>query len=72
MHNAHPTPTPPTESPRRLLKPEEASAWLQISPRTLRSMKQRGEVPAVRVGKQTRYDPDDLRRYVEANKTSGH
>lgn len=61
--------TTPGELPARLMKPKQAADWLQVSDRTLRTLTKAGKIPAVRVGKQTRFDPDDLRRYVDGSKT---
>jgi excisionase family DNA binding protein len=56
---------------RLLLKPDEASAALSISPRLLWGLTKAGEIPAVRIGRAVRYDPADLRRWIEAQKTRG-
>lgn len=61
----------PGELPSRLMKPEQAANWLQVSSRTLRTLTKAGKIPVVRVGKQTRFDPDDLRQYVDSSKTRG-
>ena len=54
---------------RRLLTPREAAAYLTISERTLWSMRDRGEVPAVQFGRLVRYDVRDLDRLIESCKT---
>jgi excisionase family DNA binding protein len=57
------------EKPNALLVTvEEASRMLCCSPRTLWGMTQRGEIPRVRIGRSVRYDPADLRRWIEAQK----
>jgi excisionase family DNA binding protein len=50
---------------RLLLRPTEAARALAISPRKLWSMTAGGEIPHIRLGRQVRYDPDDLRRWLE-------
>jgi excisionase family DNA binding protein len=51
-----------------LLRPREAAAWLKISERSLWSLTQRGELPAVRIGRSVRYDMANLVAFVEAHK----
>lgn len=57
--------------PTRLQKPAEAAEELAISPRTLWSLTDSGSIPCVRIGRSVRYDPADLRRYVDAQKEGG-
>jgi excisionase family DNA binding protein len=52
----------------RLLRPREAAQWLKISERSLWSLTQRGELPAVRIGRSVRYDLADLVAFVETRK----
>ena len=51
-----------------LLKPGDAAEALSISPRKLWSMTNAGEIPCVRFGKSVRYDPADLREWIDAQK----
>jgi excisionase family DNA binding protein len=51
-----------------LLKPAEAAKALAISARKLWSMTAAREIPHIRMGKSVRYDPTDLRAWIEANK----
>jgi len=51
-----------------LLKPAEAAKALAISPRKLWSMTAGGEISHVRNGKAVRYDPADLRAWIDRNK----
>jgi excisionase family DNA binding protein len=44
---------------------------LAISERTLWTLTDRGDIPVIRIGRAVRYDPADLRRWVEANKNIG-
>jgi excisionase family DNA binding protein len=52
-----------------LLRPREAAEWLKLSERSLWSLTQRGELPAVRIGRCVRYDLADLIAFVEARKS---
>jgi excisionase family DNA binding protein len=65
--------TPDPEAPRnksasqaltRLLKPEEAAAYLAISKKTLMRLVAQGEVRARRVSKSMRFELADLQAYV--------
>ena len=57
------------EKPNALLVTvEEAARLLSVSPRTLWGMTQRGEIPRVRIGRSVRYDPADLRNWVDEQK----
>jgi excisionase family DNA binding protein len=51
-----------------LLRPREAAEWLKISARSLWSLTQRGELPAVRIGRSVRYLLTDLQAYAESRK----
>ena len=51
-----------------LLRPREAADWLKISERTLWSLTQRGELPAVRIGRSVRYELADLIQFVAVRK----
>lgn len=51
-----------------LLKPSDAAEALSISPRKLWAMTNAGEIPCVRFGKSVRYDPTDLREWIDAQK----
>ena len=53
---------------RLLLKPEEAAEALAISPRTLWALTNSGEIPKLKIGRCVRYDVDDLRAWVAAQK----
>ncbi len=54
-----------------LLTPQQAADALAISARTLWSLTERGEVPAVRIGRAVRYAPADLAAYVESRARGG-
>lgn len=52
-----------------LLTPPQAAKFLNISDRSLWELKRTGKVKFLRVGKRLiRYDPADLREWVESNK----
>lgn len=57
------------EIEKLLLTSEEACEVLAISPRKLWSMKSAGEIPHVRVGRRVHYSIDDLRAWIEANRS---
>ena len=48
-----------------LLTPREAARALHICERTLYSMTKRGEIPAVRIGRCVRYDPESLKEFIK-------
>ena len=56
---------------RLLLTPRQAAKALQISERKLWSMKASGEIPHVLLGRSVRYDPLDLRDWLDAQKIEG-
>jgi excisionase family DNA binding protein len=51
-----------------LLKPREAAKALSICNRLLWEVTNRGEIPHVRIGRAVRYDPKDLRAWIEQKK----
>jgi len=59
-----------TKDLQRLLRPREAAELLAISERTLWALSNKGDLPRVEIGGSVRYDPADLREWVERNKTS--
>lgn len=58
------------ESPaeKLLLNVRQASQALSVSPRTLWTLTANGEIPSVRFGRSVRYDPADLRRWIDSKK----
>lgn len=52
-----------------LLTATEAAEALAISPRTLWSLTDSGELPCVRIGRSVRYDPTDLRAWIDRRKS---
>lgn len=55
----------------QLLKRSEAAQALGISPRKLWELTASGDIRCVRIGRSVRYDADDLRAWVQANKQGG-
>ena len=55
-----------------LLKPKEAAEALAIGIRKLRSLTAGGELPCVRIGRAVRFDPADLRAFIERQKSGVH
>ena len=53
---------------RRLLDLAEAARYLNDSPRHVRSLWERRQIAAIRVGRKVRFDPRDLERYIEARR----
>jgi hypothetical protein len=61
-----------TSSPVTLLSAKDAAKYLGISPRTLWGISApRGLLPVVKIGTRCLYDPMDLLRYIDAQKTKG-
>ena len=58
-----------TEPQRLLWNCHEAAAAMNISERTLWSLMSDGKIPCVRIGRSVRYDPSDIRAWIEAQKT---
>jgi excisionase family DNA binding protein len=54
--------------PRLLLRPREAAQALSISERSLWALTNAGDIPAVRINRSVRYDPQDLLRWIESKK----
>jgi excisionase family DNA binding protein len=52
-----------------LLTAPQAAKALAISPRTLWSLTDTGEIPCVRIGRAVRYDPEDLRAWIARRKS---
>ncbi len=51
-----------------LMTSPEAAEALSISQRPLWGLTQRGDIPCVRIGRAVRYDPADLRTWIDAQK----
>jgi excisionase family DNA binding protein len=48
----------------------EAAAALNISERTLWKLTNEAKMPCVRIGRAVRYDPEDIRAWIERTKTA--
>lgn len=48
-----------------LLTVDELANYLQLRPETIRAMARRGELPALKVGRMWRFDPDLIAKWVE-------
>src|SRR5262249_14596695 len=57
-----------TAPARLLLTALEAAQALAVSPRPLWQLTRNGEIPVVRLGRCVRYDPADLKRFIESRK----
>jgi len=61
----------PVNRPEPLLvSAREAARMLSVSERTLWTLRQRGEIPAVPVMGSIRYSVDDLRSFIERQKAA--
>jgi excisionase family DNA binding protein len=63
-----PSPTPPASTAGRLLDLEGAAKYLHDSPRHVRSLWERREIAAIRIGRKIRFDPEDLDRYIDSQR----
>lgn len=66
QHESHGTDLLPVE---RLLIYREAGKLLGVTERTIWTLVDQGELPAVRFGRSVRIDPADLRAYIDRCKT---
>lgn len=69
----HANPAPPASADvldAPLLPSRDAARMLAVSERTLFTLTKTGRLPAVRLLGAVRYDPADLRRFVETSKTA--
>jgi excisionase family DNA binding protein len=59
-----------SEPLRLLWTSREAAQTLCISARTLWGLTRDGKIRCIRIGRSVRYDPADIRAWIEAQKTS--
>jgi len=52
-----------------LLSPRATAKALGICEKTLWTLTQRGEIPAIHIGRAVRYDISDLKAWIEAKKS---
>jgi excisionase family DNA binding protein len=64
-------PTHSSEPFELLLTAKEAAALLRISPRTLWSLTNAGQIPCIRIRRAMRYVTADLLRWIEEQKQGG-
>jgi len=55
--------------PKLLWTSHEAAKALCISERTLWALTKENRIPCVRIGRAVRYDPEDIRLWIESQKT---
>lgn len=55
----------------KLLTYKQAGALLGVTERTVWTLVDDGELPAIRFGRSVRIDPADLRKFINRNKTGG-
>lgn len=52
-----------------LMTTKSAAQYLAVAPTTIRLMIGRGEIPAVRIGRDYRIDEADIKKFIIKNKT---
>lgn len=55
-----------------LLSTQDAATLLNVSQATVRKLARSGELPAIRVGRQLRFDADQLTKPQRLHSTRGH
>lgn len=50
----------------RFLTPVEVTEWLSITPRQLRNLREKRQIPFTRVGGQARFKKEDIQAYLDA------
>jgi hypothetical protein len=61
-----------TPAPKLLLSAADAAKALSIGGRKLSQLTGDGAIPCVRLGWRVLYDPRDLQRWIDDNKTTGN
>lgn len=64
-------PPPPKAQDAGLWTTKETSSYLRISPRVLFEETKQKHIRHIRIGRLVRYDPADVRAYLEARKQGG-
>jgi excisionase family DNA binding protein len=59
----------PVHGIERLLSVEEVSEVLHISERGIYRLVSNGEIPRVKVGQRTLFDPADIRRFIDGRRS---
>lgn len=65
-----PSDTAPAPAPL-LVDRREAARLLGVSPGTVDNLRNRGELPSLKIASRRLYDVADLRRFIEARKGAG-
>lgn len=68
MRDESPLSPAPAPMPKLLLTPREAARALSVCEKTLWTLTQRGELPAVRIGRSVRYSVADLQDFIDRRK----
>jgi excisionase family DNA binding protein len=61
-----------SNTPTRLLKPEEAARFLSISTRTLNRWVDQGVIPVIKLGGSRRFWMEDLMATIDKNRSCGN
>jgi putative molybdopterin biosynthesis protein len=59
----------PTNRHDQMLTTKQVATLLNCTPQTIQDLIKRGELPAIRLGRQFRIEPAELRRYIETHRT---
>jgi excisionase family DNA binding protein len=54
---------------QQLLTTHQVSNYLQIKPRVILEMVKKAKIPAIKIGKEWRFDEEDLQKLIEKRKT---
>lgn len=65
MEREHP------RDPEALLTYDEVGKLLAVTGRTVFTLAKRGELPAVKIGSRVRFDPADVRAFIDRRRTGG-
>ena len=57
------------EKYENLLKIDQAAEMLAIQPKTVMSWTRKGLLPAIKVGRTTRYRPEDVQHLIDRHRT---
>ena len=71
MDNRFDTGGPRGQFNEPLLTAEQTAEYMQISPRHLWEISNRGDLPRIKLGRVVRYSPTDIRQYLERLKLDG-
>ena len=57
------------ENHEKLLKIEQVAEMFAIQPKTVMSWTRKGLLPAIKIGRTTRYRPEDVKHFIDQNRT---